>query len=109
MEHLRRTNGDLGFQLLPGPYSDHITRWKQYCHQAERNIRGDDEDTLAPSVFGVCRRCGSTWLLVTTRQLRRADEGIPRATFQFLLGMAPLPGTEVRQCKECGHVSKVNS
>ena len=66
--------------------------WDQYCTSLEEQIRGTGGDQ-PPSIFGVCRRCGSSRLLVTTRQLRRADEGM----------------TEIRICKNCGHVTKINS
>lgn len=94
IQHLHHTNGDTDGALLPGPFAVHRKQWQQYCQQVERSIRGDGEDSdIQASVFGACRRCGSRRLLVTTRQLRRADEGM----------------TELRQCRTCGHVTKVNS
>lgn len=63
-------------------------RWDAFCAAAERSVRGDDPNdpvaaaaaeasaaTQRSGVFGRCRRCGSKRLLVTTKQLRRADEG----------------------------------
>lgn len=64
-------------QRLPGLFAKHVQAWRDYCTQVERSVRGDDETSTIPTVFGVCRRCGSTRLSVTTRQLRRADEGMP--------------------------------
>jgi DNA-directed RNA polymerase subunit N (RpoN/RPB10) len=82
-------------------------QWNDYCQQVERSIRGDDEEPATEvSVFGVCRRCGSRRLLVTTRQLRRADEGMSRGIMRFMM---LLRMTELRQCRECGHVTKINS
>ena len=42
-----------------------------------QGLLGDtgESGTHVATVFGLCRRCGSARLLVTTRQLRRADEG----------------------------------
>ena len=88
--HIHHHRGDLSCLLLPGLFHTHTMRWREYGDSVERSVRGDaqvtaffvmlsrvtDEDLLQPSVFGVCRRCGSTRLLVTTRQLRRADEGM---------------------------------
>lgn len=81
-------------------------RWEAFCAAAERCVRGDDPNdpvavaaaeasaaTQRAGIFGRCRRCGSKRLLVTTKQLRRADEGM----------------TELRQCQDCGHVSRSNS
>ena len=73
-------------------------RWELYCADVERRQRGMDADDAAAlrhqaAVFGTCRRCGSARLLVTTQQLRRADEG----------------STEIRLCRDCGHVSRINS
>jgi DNA-directed RNA polymerase subunit M/transcription elongation factor TFIIS len=89
-------NPDLDEVVL---YPDSVQRWEAYCSAVERRILGTEDDANGAtdgsgvSVFGTCRRCGSSRLLVTTRQLRRADEGM----------------TEIRQCKACGHVTKVNS
>jgi hypothetical protein len=60
--------------------TDSGARWDAYCAEVERNVRGDGADAAATAgtVFGACRRCGSPRLLVTTRQLRRADEGMTR-------------------------------
>lgn len=57
-----------------------VRRWKDYCHRVERQLRGTDEDATARSsaAFGVCRRCGSARLVVTTRQLRRPGHRINR-------------------------------
>jgi DNA-directed RNA polymerase subunit M/transcription elongation factor TFIIS len=69
-------------------------RWLQYSAYVERQVRGDDDEANAQaSVFGNCRRCGSARVTVRTRQLRRADEG----------------ATELRTCRDCGHVTRVNS
>lgn len=40
-----------------------------------------------------CRRCGSRAVTVTTVQVRSADEGM----------------TEVRTCRDCGNVSRINA
>ena len=67
--------------------------WNEYCGAVEQRLLGLNNTAVDRSVFGVCRRCGSARLLVTTRQLRRADEGM----------------TEIRRCLACGHITKVNS
>jgi DNA-directed RNA polymerase subunit M/transcription elongation factor TFIIS len=92
LTHLRSVGGSIDGQRLPGVFSVAIHEWDQYCAYVETQIQGNDGD-YNTSVFGVCRRCGSSRLFVTTRQLRRADEGM----------------TEIRLCKNCGHVTKVNS
>ena len=78
--------GDLGrfvaergcqYQDLDAVRDGSVRRWTEYCDEVERHIRGDEAgDAAGPSVFGVCRRCGSARLFVTTRQLR---PGLPVA------------------------------
>lgn len=59
-----------------GPFATFVQQWEAYCMNVERHVRGDDLCQNTQTIFGVCRRCGSNRLLVTTRQLRRADEGM---------------------------------
>jgi hypothetical protein len=47
-------------------------RWREYCQSVDRRLRDEGEDTPCTTAFGICRRCGSPRVLVTTRQLRRA-------------------------------------
>lgn len=61
---------------LPGLFAQVRQTWVNYRDRVERSIRGEDEHHTVHTVFGVCRRCSSSRLLVTTRQLRRADEGM---------------------------------
>ena len=83
-----------GRVCLEDLFSASWRRWETFCDQAERRERGlDVEAGRHMSVFGTCRRCGSTRLLVTTQQLRRGDEGM----------------TELRHCRDCGHMSRINS
>lgn len=87
------------FERLLHP--DSVERWAAFCAAAEQAVlRPDAADAMddAPpmpsaGVFGRCRRCRSARLIVSTRQLRRSDEG----------------ATEIRQCRDCGHVTTVNS
>ena len=55
-------------------------RWEGYVTQVERNIVGVPTTSPPSNIFGSCVRCGSQRLVVTTKQLRCADEGmtIPR-------------------------------
>ena len=85
--HLRRVGGKLDCLCLPGPFATHANSWDHYCTAVELQIRGE-EGPRASSVFGVCRRCGSARLFVTTRQLRRADEGM---TPSVLHVVTPVP------------------
>ena len=68
-----------------------VQRWEHYCEGVERRLRGDDNDAAAAAagttIFGTCRRCGSTRLLVTSRQLR-SGRGRP--------GPRPAPGAPTR-------------
>lgn len=86
---------------FPPPLAPSVRRWDAYAQGVRRRLaEEDDAGADAPQqqqqqqrVFGVCVRCGSHRLIVTTRQLRRADEG----------------ATELRNCRDCGHTSRVNS
>ena len=72
-------------------------RWAAFCAETERRVRGtegdDEAQRLRTAIFGGCRRCGSERLQVTTRQLRRADEG----------------ATELHTCRQCGYTRRINS
>ena len=70
-------------------------RWGAFCREAERRVHGDtgDAQRFRMAIFGRCRRCGSERINVTTRQLRRADEG----------------ATEIHICRQCGHTRHINS
>lgn len=92
--HVESTPSVDDLWLIPEAHASGVQPWETYCLQVERNLcQADDNTNNRQSIFGMCRRCGSARLLVTTRQLRRADEGM----------------TEIRRCKDCGHISKVNS
>lgn len=67
---------------LPAIQSGAAARWRTYCAEVERTLRsggrgegGQGDEAALRSVFGTCRRCGSSRLLVTTRQLRRTVRG----------------------------------
>lgn len=51
-----------------------------------------ERQAMGSGVF-TCRRCGSRAVTVTTVQVRSADEGM----------------TEVRTCRDCGNVSRINA
>ena len=67
------------------------TRWDAYCAAVAADL--ERQGAAAGTVFGSCRRCGSTRLSVVNRQTRRADEGM----------------TEIRTCQDCGHATRVNA
>lgn len=92
--HCQKHSNRLAFWDLECIVAGPGGRWSQYCMYVERQVRGDDDEAHThASVFGNCRRCGSARLTVRTRQLRRADEG----------------ATELRTCRDCGHVTRINS
>ena len=78
-------------QRWPPPLAASLRRWEQYTERVR--AEAEDEPATRQRAFGACVRCGSHRLLVTTRQLRRADEG----------------ATELRSCRDCGHTSRINS
>ena len=88
--HLRRVGGSLDCRCLPGPFATHTNSWDQYCTAVELQIRRE-EGPRASSVFGLCRRCGSARLFVTTRQLRRADEGMTASVLHGVAHVTPVP------------------
>ena len=90
VDHLRRVGGTLDCCCLPGLFATHTNSWDQYCTTVELQIRGE-EGPRASSVFGLCRRCGSARLFVTTRQLRRADEGMTASVLHGVAHVTPVP------------------
>ena len=79
----RRTGGRCVGAQLPAIRDGPALRWRSYCETlpaprarargatAEQSLRSDAEaDSASPGAFGVCRRCGGSRLVVTTRQLQ---------------------------------------
>jgi hypothetical protein len=64
--------------LPTGPYAESIQAWDAYCEHVRGTVEGDTTALPQSTVFGTCGRCGSSRLLVTNKQLRRADEGMAR-------------------------------
>lgn len=81
------TADDVRQQLSSTVMAEAHARWDAYCQRVERLVLTegggggrDDGDEDRGGVFGCCRRCGGRRLLVTNKQLRRADEGMTAPT-----------------------------
>jgi DNA-directed RNA polymerase subunit M/transcription elongation factor TFIIS len=94
LTHFHQNGNQFSFWNLDAIQHGPIQRWSDYCVYVERHVQGtDNEEVIQTSVFGTCRKCGSSRLTVRTKQLRRADEG----------------ATELRTCRDCGYTSRINS
>jgi len=87
-------------QSLPGVgvvfvlYQHHACIEK-YCSSLEQQLNPPTLESIVDTAQSTtrCRKCQSTRVFVTTKQLRRADEG----------------ATEIRSCQECGYTTRLNS
>jgi hypothetical protein len=86
LEHVRQHGGNVSLDSL---CPDTQRNWENYCEEVELHTRGSDATVEEGTIFGNCKKCGSSRLLVTrffptpsllwenlsttTRQLRRAD------------------------------------
>lgn len=82
-------------QSLPGSgvafvQTEHHAFTDQYCASLEQQLNPTNLDS---TIATKCRKCKSTRVFVTTKQLRRADEG----------------ATEIRSCQDCGYTTRLNS